>query len=163
MTMTVVVGVDNSPASKTALLLAAQEARWRQAPLVAVSAYEPPLGTVVGGYPAAAMHTEGEQKATAESELRATVDDTLGDRGIQADLRVSAGLAGRVIIEIARQTNAQLVVLASHPGRSVLPGTVSQYVLLKARCPVTIVPTEDHGERDEDGGTGSSGSQAGSS
>ena len=119
--MTVVVGVDNSPASRAALELAAQEARWRQAPLVAVSAFEPPLGAAVAGYPAAAMHTEGEQKATAESELRAAVDDTLGGQGIQADLRVSAGLAGRVIIETARETNAQLVVLAAHPASSVLP------------------------------------------
>jgi nucleotide-binding universal stress UspA family protein len=159
--MTVVVGVDNSPASRAALELAAQEARWRQAPLVAVSAFEPPLGTAVGGYPAAAMHTEGEQKATAESELRAAVDDTLGGQGIQADLRVSAGLAGRVIIETARQTNAQLVVLAAHPARSVLPGTVSQYVLLKARCPVTIVPAEDKEDEQDSGARSSKASRPG--
>ena len=157
--MTVVVGVDNSPASRAALELAAQEARWRQASLVAVSAFEPPLGT--GGYPAAAMHTEGEQKATAESELRAAVDETLGEQGIQADLRVSAGLAGRVIIETARETNAQLVVLAAHPGRSVLPGTVSQYVLLKARCPVTIVPAEDKEDEQDSGGRSSKASRPG--
>ena len=159
--MTVVVGVDNSPASRAALELAAQEARWRQAPLVAVSAFEPPLGTAVAGYPAAAMHTEGEQKATAESELRAAVDDTLGGQGIQADLRVSAGLAGRVIIETARQTNAQLVVLAAHPARSVLPGTVSQYVLLKARCPVTIVPAEDNEDEQDSGARSSKASRPG--
>jgi nucleotide-binding universal stress UspA family protein len=159
--MTVVVGVDNSPASRAALELAAQEARWRQAPLVAVSAFEPPLGTAVAGYPAAAMHTEGEQKATAESELRAAVDDTLGGQGIQADLRVSAGLAGRVIIETARQTNAQLVVLAAHPARSVLPGTVSQYVLLKARCPVTIVPAEDKEDEQDSGARSSRASRPG--
>jgi nucleotide-binding universal stress UspA family protein len=94
--MTVVAGVDNSPASRAALRLAAQEARWRQAPLIAVSAYKPPLGTAVGGYPAAAMRTEGEQKATAESELRATVDDTLGDQEVQAGLRVSA--AARLLL-----------------------------------------------------------------
>ena len=39
MNVTVVVGVDYSEASKEALRLAAQEARWRQAPLIAVSAY----------------------------------------------------------------------------------------------------------------------------
>ena len=39
--MTVVVGVDGSPRSRAALRLAAQEAQWRQVPLVAVSAYEP--------------------------------------------------------------------------------------------------------------------------
>jgi len=37
MNMTVIVGVDSSEASKAALRLAAQEARWRQASLVAVS------------------------------------------------------------------------------------------------------------------------------
>ncbi|HXO58171.1 MAG TPA: universal stress protein, partial [Candidatus Acidoferrum sp.] len=65
MNVTVVVGVDYSEASKEALRLAAQEARWRQAPLIAVSAYEPPIGPV-GGFPGSAMHTEGEQRATAE-------------------------------------------------------------------------------------------------
>ena len=39
MNMTVIVGLDSSEASKAALRLAAQEARWRQASLVAVSAY----------------------------------------------------------------------------------------------------------------------------
>jgi len=59
MNMTVIVGVDSSEASKAALRLAAQEARWRQASLVAVSAYELPLGPV-GGFPGAAMRTQGE-------------------------------------------------------------------------------------------------------
>lgn len=58
MNVTVVVGVDYSEASKEALRLAAQEARWRQAPLIAVSAYEPPIGPV-GGFPGSAMHTGG--------------------------------------------------------------------------------------------------------
>jgi nucleotide-binding universal stress UspA family protein len=145
MSMTVVVGVDNSEASKTALRLAAQEARWRQAPLIAVSAYEPPIGPA-GGFPAAAMHTEREQRATAEADLRAAVDEELGDQAAQTELRVAAGLAGRVIIETAHQTNAQLIVLAARTGMAIVPGTVSQYVLLKSHCPVTIVP---HDGKDE--------------
>jgi nucleotide-binding universal stress UspA family protein len=144
MAMTVVVGVDSSKASGAALRLAAQEARWRQAPLVAVSAYEPPRGTV-GGFPGAAMHTEGEERATAEAALRATVNDELGDQTGETDLRISAGLAGRVIIETARQTHAELVVLSAHPG------VTTQYVLLKAQCPVTIVPSEAAGEDSADG------------
>ena len=145
MNMTVIVGVDNSEASKAALRLAAQEARWRQASVVAVSAYELPLGPV-GGFPGAALHTQGEEQATAEAELRATVDHELGDDAGQAKVRVSAGLAGRVIIEAAREVQADLIVLAAHPGKSAVPETVSQYVLLKARCPVTIVPDEDPDE-----------------
>jgi len=144
--MTVVVGVDNSAASRAALRLAAQEARWRRVPLVAVTAYEPPVGPV-GGYPIAARHTERERRATAEAALRATVDDELGDQAGQADLRISEGLAGRVIIEAAREAKAELIVLAARPGRTVVPGTVSQYVLLKARCPVAVVPAEDTDEK----------------
>jgi nucleotide-binding universal stress UspA family protein len=146
MNMTVIVGVDSSEASKAALRLAAQEARWRQAPVVAVSAYELPLGPV-GGFPGAALHTQGEEQANAEAELRATVDHELGDDAGQAKVRVSAGLAGRVIIEAAREVQADLIVLAAHPGKSAVPGTVSQYVLLKARCPVTIVPDESTEEK----------------
>ena len=148
--MTVVVGVDDSAASRAALRLAAQEARWRQAPLVAVSAYEPPLAPV-GGYPAAAKHTEGEQRADTEATLHAAVHDELGDQAAQTDLRISEGLAGRVIIETARQTHAQLVVLAARAGMPSVPGTVSQYVLLKARCPVTIVPSEGASEKADPG------------
>ena len=146
--MTVVVGVDNSVASRTALRLAAQEAQWRHARLVAVSAYEPPLGTPVGGYPSAAMHTGGEQKAAAESSLRDTVTTELDQQAADTDLRVSEGLAGRVIIETASQTSAQLIVLAASVGKWMLPGTVSQYVLFKARCPVMLVPAHDGAGQD---------------
>ena len=138
--MTVVVGVDGSPPSRAALRLAAQEARWRQVALVAVSAYEPPLGAPAGGYPIGASHTGDDKRATAESTLRDTVNKELGDQAGQTDLRVSGGLAGRVIVETARQTHAQLIVLAASPGKSVVPGTVSHYVLLKAECPVMVVP-----------------------
>jgi len=40
-----------------------------------------------------------------------------------------------------RQTHAQLIVLAASPGKPMLPGTVSQYVLHKAECPVMLVPS----------------------
>ena len=138
--MTVVVGVDDSAASRMAQRLASQEARWRQQPLIAVTAYEPPLGTPSGGFPAATMHTDSEERATAETALRDTLHDELGDQAGQADLRVSAGLAGRVIIDAAHQANAQLIILAARAGKPVVPGTVSHYVLLKSKCPVTIVP-----------------------
>ena len=115
--MTVVVGVDGSERSTVAPRLAAQQAHWRQVPLLAVSAYEPK-----GGFPVAALHTADEERATAESTLRDTVSEELGHQAGQTDLRVSAGLADRVIVETARQTNAELIVLAASPGKSMLPG-----------------------------------------
>ena len=53
-----------------------------------------------------------------------------------------AGLAARAIVDTATQERAQLIVLAARPGISLLPGTVSQYVLRHARCPVLVVPAE---------------------
>ena len=64
--MTVIVGVDNSEASKAALRLAAQEARWRQASLVAVSAYELPISPL-GGFPRLAGHTLAPTPATVHT------------------------------------------------------------------------------------------------
>ena len=52
-----------------------------------------------------------------------------------------------MIIEAAREAKAELIVLAARPGRTVVPGTVSQYVLLKTWCPVTVVPVEDTDEK----------------
>jgi nucleotide-binding universal stress UspA family protein len=120
--MTVVVGVDNSVASRAALRIAAQVARWRQDPLVAVTAYDPPPGAPVGGYPQATSRTDSEDRATAESALHDTVSHELGGQSEQADLKVSAGLAGRVIIEAAREAHAQLIVLAARAGKPIVPG-----------------------------------------
>ena len=48
--------------------------------------------------------------------------------------------AGRKIVETANKVNAQLIVLATRGSTSMLLGTVSQYVLRKAPCPVLVVP-----------------------
>jgi nucleotide-binding universal stress UspA family protein len=138
--VTILVGVDGSPASRVALREAAQEARWRKASLVAVATYELPLGTPAGGYPAATKHTESENRATAETALRNTLRDELGDQAREVDLRVSGGLAGHVIIETARHAHADLIVLAASAGKVLVPGTVSHHVLSKAECKVMLVP-----------------------
>jgi nucleotide-binding universal stress UspA family protein len=156
--MTVVVGVDGSPPSRTALRLAVQEARCRLVSLIAVSASEPPLGKPAGGYPVGALHTGDDERATTESALRDAVSKELGDQADQANLRVSEGLAGHVIVETARQTHAQLIVLAASPGKPMLPGTVSQYVLYKADCPVMLVPSSSRfAARSRPGWTGCAG------
>ena len=143
--MAVVVGVDGSASSRAALRQAAQEARWRNVPLVAVAAYEPALPAPAGGYPVAAMHTDTENRAATESSLKDTLEDELGDQAGQVDMRVSPGLVGHIIVEAARETHAQLIVLAATPARSVVPGTVSHHVLTKTECPVMVVPRGNEG------------------
>jgi nucleotide-binding universal stress UspA family protein len=43
-------------------------------------------------------------------------------------------------VETAGQAGAELVVLATRGGLTMLPGPVSQYVLQNAPCPVLVVP-----------------------
>ena len=139
--MSVVVGVDGTAASRAAIRIAAQEARYRQAPLIAVMAYsgQRALGAAAG-QPVAAPSPGGDERSTVESSLRDLVTEALGNQADHVELRVVAGTAGRQIVEAAREARAQLIVLATRGSMSMLLGTVSQYVLRKAPCPVLVVP-----------------------
>ena len=139
--MSVVVGVDGTAASRAAIRIAAQEARYRQALLIAVMAYssERTLGAPAG-QPVATLSTGLDQRSAAEASLRDLLADALGSQADHVELRVVAGIAGRQIVEAAREARAQLIVLATRGSISLLLGTVSQYVLRKAPCPVMVVP-----------------------
>jgi nucleotide-binding universal stress UspA family protein len=144
--MSVVVGVDGSAGSRTAIQLAAQEARYRQAQLIAVMAYgrERVLGTLAG-QSVSTLATADDDRVAAESNLRDAVMDALGNQADHVELRVMAGTAGRQLVEAAREIGAQLIVIATRGSMSMLLGTVSQYVLRKAPCPVLIVPAAADG------------------
>jgi len=120
--------------------MAAQEARYRDAPLIAVMAYSGDYAMAPAARPVAPPHTAGEERLAAESALRDAVVDALGDEAERVELRTALGLAGRNLIDTARRVNAQLIVLAGRGSTSMLLGTVSQYVLRKASCPVLVVP-----------------------
>jgi nucleotide-binding universal stress UspA family protein len=139
--MAVVVGVEESARSRAAIRLAAQEADYRGAELIAIMAYS---GERVLGAPAArpvaTLRTADDEQIVAEAALRDAVFDALGDQAEKVQLRTVLGLAGRRFVETAQRVNAQLIVLASRGSASMLLGTVSQYVLRKAPCPVLVVP-----------------------
>jgi nucleotide-binding universal stress UspA family protein len=140
-TNAIVVGVNSSDASRLAIEQAAREAELRHAPLIAVRAYSGERSPAAQSVRATARTAEDERLET-ESLLRDLIRDVLGDRADSVEVRAVLGLAGRKIVETAHKVNAQLIVLATHGSRSMLLGTVSQYVLRKAPCPVLIVPAQ---------------------
>jgi nucleotide-binding universal stress UspA family protein len=137
----VVVGVDGVGMSLATIQAAAQEARCRDATLIAVMAYssERPLGAPAAR-PVATLRTAGDERLAAETALRDAVSAALGDEADRVELRTALGLAGRNLVDTARKVNAQLIVLAGRGSTSMLLGTVSQYVLRRAPCPVLVVP-----------------------
>src|SRR5690348_17885892 len=110
---TVVVGVEGTGSSRTAIRMAAQEARYRGAKLIAVMAYS---GERVLGAPAvrpvATLRTADDDRIVAEAALRDAVYSALGDQADKVQLRTVLGLAGRKLVETAQRVNAQLIVLA---------------------------------------------------
>jgi nucleotide-binding universal stress UspA family protein len=138
---TVVVGVGDPAGSRAAIRLAAEEARYRGAQLIAVMAYsgERALGAPAAR-PVATLRTADDERIVAEAALRDAVVAALGDQAEKVQLRTVLGLAGRKLIDTAQHVNAQLIVLASRGSASMLLGTVSQYVLRKAPCPILVVP-----------------------
>ena len=134
----VVVAVGGSGSGRAAIQMAATEAGYRQAPLIAVTAYQ--AGKAMAARPAATMRTPDDHRVSAESMLGDEVAAALGDEAGQAELRAVAGLPGRKLVDTARATNAQMIVLATGLSGSVLAGAVSQYVLRNAPCPVLVVP-----------------------
>jgi nucleotide-binding universal stress UspA family protein len=145
--MTVVVGVKRSADSRAAIRLAAKEALYRDTRLIAVLAYPAERGWSPAVRPGAERLTSADDRAVAEDLLREAVSDALGDPAGQVEYLVVADLPGRALVHVAQTVNAQIVVLAARQGIARVLGTVSQYVLRNAPCPVLTVPEADIGSR----------------
>lgn len=139
----IVVGVDGSECSKTALAWALAQARLTGAQVEAVSTWQEPA--MYGFTYASAPGTfEGESISTlTEKILRETVDEVAGRGGAPVEVvsSVVEGPAAQVLLEIA--AGAQLLVVGSrgHGAFSgMLLGSVSQHCVQHAPCPVAVIP-----------------------
>jgi nucleotide-binding universal stress UspA family protein len=141
----IVVGVDGSDLGRAALAWARDEARLREATLVAVHAWTfvpPPPIAEPGMVPVPAVDLESNLEGE-RSAARSVLDDAvaeLADSGLRVEPRLFEGPAGDVLVAAA--ADADLVVVGSH-GRgglaAALLGSVSQHVVRHASCPVVIV------------------------
>jgi nucleotide-binding universal stress UspA family protein len=141
--MSVIVGVEGAAGARASIRLADREAAYRGSQLIAVITDGTEWAT---GAPAArppgSMRTATDERVSAEARLRDAVVDALGERAAQVEVRVLPGLAGRVLVDLARDRGAELIVLAARNTFVHLLGAMSQYVLRHAPCPVLIVPDD---------------------
>ena len=137
----IVAGIDASPTAKEALRAALYEATLRGTRLRAVHAWSrvAPVAMTGPGY-VGAFDIRAVQHE-AESTLRTIVRTVAGDRAAQIEQVLAEGPAGEAIIEHAR--DAELIVVGSRglgAFSGMVLGSVSQYVLHHARCPVLVIP-----------------------
>ena len=149
MSKPIVVGVDGSDASREALRWAAEEARLRSAPLVAVYVWSfiPPqpigdpglLAVPAGDFPG---QLEAERDAASATLGAAVAEAMAAAPGIEVEQKPVEGDPGHALV--AESESAELVVVGSH-GRSgiqaALLGSVSRHVTAHADCPVVVVKT----------------------
>ena len=137
----IVVGVDESDASRLALIYAVEEAVCRQAPLRVVTVFES-AGRFGDRYSVPIPVSDEEIARREEVVTRKIVDEVLGATESPPEVRivVTAGTTGPALVEESR-TAALLVV--GHRGRgelaSVLLGSVGLYCVLHAHSPVLVV------------------------
>lgn len=136
----IVVGVSGSPASRTALSWAADEARLRQARLRVVRVWDPARH--------AAPYARVGAAPTGDEELGACCDGLA--EVVRAEFgpvppghvtaELAAGVPERVLVDLS--TGADLLVLGMNTpawltGRS--PGPVVRACLARSRCPVAVI------------------------
>jgi len=143
----VIVGTSGSPCSLRALRYAEDVARTQSAILMPVLTWLPP-----GGDRADRLQPSGylrhEWQEAACLRLRGALIAVWGQvpDGPSVQPVVQRGEPGRVLLEIASETDDLLVVGAGRRGalaRMARSGKVSRYCLAHARCPVLAVPPPD--------------------
>lgn len=138
----VVVGVDGSAHSDVAVRFAVDEARRRNAGVLALAVYEVPLIDRWKENSIFYTDIENAARATAEERLTETVARLRvpQDSDVDVEERVVQGRAARVLVEAGR--DASLTVVGSRGRgevRGTLLGSVSQAILHRARHPVVVV------------------------
>jgi nucleotide-binding universal stress UspA family protein len=137
---TIVVGVDGSPDSRTALKWAAAEAGDHRSELIVLTVWErtllPPMGS--GGVPKSPVPDPSER---ASEDLVQVIKEELGEQPpVLVQPRAKQGNPAKVLIE--ESANADLLVVGTrgHGGfTGLVLGSVSQHVAAYAKCPVAVV------------------------
>ena len=137
---TIVVGVDGSPGSRTALTWAAAEAADHGADLVVLNVWEHTLLPPAGSVSVSERFVPDESQRTADDLVQVIKEELGEDPPVFVQARVKQGRPAKVLIEDS--ANADLLVVGNrgHGGfAGLVLGSVSQHVAAYAKCPVTVV------------------------
>ena len=135
----IVAATDFSACSQTAVQLAAALARRRQLSLVLVHAVKSPA-LDLPAVPIGATAWEMELLASAELELARQASE-LRAEGITVETRARLGAPARLILEIAGQVGAEVIVVGTHGRKGpahLFVGSVAEHVVRTSTVPVLV-------------------------
>jgi nucleotide-binding universal stress UspA family protein len=136
----IVVGVDGSPSSRTALNWAAAEAADHGADLVVLNVWEHTLPPPAGSVSVSERYVPDESQRTAEDLVKLIKEELGEDPPVLVQPRVKEGQPAKVLIEESEDADLLVVGTRGHGGfRGLVLGSVSQHVAGYAKCPVAVV------------------------
>jgi nucleotide-binding universal stress UspA family protein len=143
----IVVGVDGSPPSRTALRWAARQAELTGATLEPVIVWQYPMSLGTYGWAPVPMQEDGPDfgeaaEKTLTDALNAAIDPA---SDVVVRPRVAQGNPAQVLLDEAKDADLLVVGSRGHGGfTSALLGSVSQHCVHHARCPVVVIRGQAH-------------------
>ena len=138
MISTVAVGTDGSTTADEAVKEAAEIARRFDARLVLLSAFKDADAAPAGGD--IELQWASNPSARVKSMLARTEDD-LRSGGIECETRIGGGEPSEVLVRLAADCGADLLVIGSKGMQRRVLGSVPNSVTHKADCSVLVVKT----------------------
>ena len=140
----IVVGVDGSAGSKTALRWAMNQARLSGANLEAVASWQDPVVYGYGFGYAPTLEEGGSLARVAQNALDATIKEVSAsfDHPVPVSTRVEEGPAAQVLPRVA--VGAELLVVGSRGHGAfagMVLGSVSQHCVQNMSGPVVVIPS----------------------
>ena len=137
----IVVGVDGSPDSRSALEWASDEAVHHGSELVLLTAWLPTPPPLAGTSSTLPTHGVTNPRETVKEQLMETIRDVLGeDPPVLVQPQIKEGHAAKVLIDLSEDADLLVVGSSGHGGfAGMLLGSVSQHVAAHARCTVVVV------------------------
>jgi nucleotide-binding universal stress UspA family protein len=137
---TIVVGVDGSPGSRTALTWAAAEAADHGADLIVLNVWEHTLLPPAGSVSVSERYVPDPSQRTADDLLQVIKEELGEEPPVLVQPHVKQGRPAKVLIEESASADLLVVGQRGHGGfAGLVLGSVSQHVAAYAKCSVTVV------------------------
>lgn len=142
----ILVPIDFSPASKNAFKYAVAFAEEFGGELTLVYVLEPELMSGLGGIPEASTFVEADIVAAGKN-LRSLIASVRNGKIDRPRWKVRAGVASHEIVEVAREMDVDLIVIATHGytgWKHFCIGSTAERVVRAAPSPVLVVREKEH-------------------
>ena len=137
----ILVGVDGSAGSRTALEWAGDEAVRHGSELVVLTAWFPTPPPLAGTSSTLPTHGVTDAGETAKELLMEAIQEVLGEHPpVLVHPQVKEGNAAKLLIDLSEEADLLVVGSSGHGGfAGMLLGSVSQHVAAHAKCTVVVV------------------------